>query len=65
MKKVPNMDKLVLRGEIAKFLSVPGSYSVFAIKITPEQKLCVSDTFEFFGNFEILAIFEISNGNFV
>ena len=27
-------------------------------------KLCVSDTFEFIVNFEILAIFEISNGKF-
>ena len=64
MKKVPKMHKLVLRGEITKFLSDLGSYSVFTIKITTEKKLRKSDTFEFFVNFEILTIFEIKNGNF-
>ena len=35
------------------------------MKITPWKKIsCLYDTFEIFVIFEILAIFEISNGNF-
>ena len=62
MKKVPKMDKFVLRGEIAIFVSSRVIFG-FYDKNYPRKKLCVSYTFEFFVNFEILAIFEISNGN--
>ena len=59
------MTKLALRGYIANFFLVSRLYSVLTIKITQGMKnVCVSDTFEIFGIFEILAIFEISNGNF-
>ena len=65
MKKVPKMDKLALKGQSAKFLSGPESYSVLMKKNTPGKKLCVSDTFELFVNFEILSIIEISNDNLI
>ena len=38
-----------------------GSYE----KNTPGKKLCVSDTFELFVNFEIFSIIEISNDNLI
>ena len=51
--------------EIVKGLSIPRSYSVLTMKITPGKKFwCHCDTFEILVNFEILRIFEILNGHF-
>ena len=59
------MDELALTGEIAKFWSILSSYSKSKIKITLRKKFsCLSDNFEIFVIFEILAIFEFSNGHF-
>ena len=55
------MDELALTGEIAKFWSILSSYSKSKIKITLRKKFsCLSDNFEIFVIFEILAIFEFS-----
>ena len=54
------MDKFALTGEIA----ILSSYSKSTMKITLRKFSCLSDNFEIFVIFEILAIFEFSNGHF-
>ena len=59
------MDEFALTGEIAEFWSILSSYSNSKMKITLRKKFsCLSDNFEIFVIFEILAIFEFSNGHF-